>query len=472
MFFARALEDELLFGRIIRQLTLSGEEPTHFAEKVLISSRHTFHPTLTVGLSKLSRLMGDSAETLLYEQTIIPMLLFFLPQHSEKLQKLFLGNNGNKALWESQFSSFAQGNSCCLKWCPDCLAEDVSRVGVAYWHRSHQVFGVSACYKHRKKLQIVELSSRQRLARSLLPSNYKNPEGSVTDVESKVAIYASGLLKVISAKADPFNWAKAYRNKLNDLGYLTQGNQIRRQALFKDFFESVSSYPRYDDCPLPKHSQDYRYLSELLLPMSSHHPFRHLLFGSWLFERAEELFEYEMTKKTCHTPVASNNTNDIEAQCLNLLRQGISMAQVYRVTGKSRCYLKRIAMEHSVHLNLKPRKLTDVVRVKILRLAKLCMHRKKIAEICNIGIGSVEQVISSSMGLVAWRKQCHFESKRRQCRAILKRFMLNNPTMIRQDIKRDCNKVFFWLYLNDRPWLESSLPPPTERLGYGKYKVR
>ena len=116
MFVTRAFDDELLFGRLVRYFCLLGESSSQFTEKVLASSRHTFHPTLTVGVSKLSSLLRDSESKLLYEQTLAPLFFFFLPQHSHELRKLLLNNDGNKALWESQLASFGQGSTVYLKW--------------------------------------------------------------------------------------------------------------------------------------------------------------------------------------------------------------------------------------------------------------------------------------------------------------------------------------------------------------------
>ncbi len=469
MFVTRAFDDELLFGRLVRHFCLLGESSSQFTEKVLASSRHTFHPTLTVGVSKLSSLLRDSESKLLYEQTLAPLFFFFLPQHSHELRKSLLNNDGNKALWESQLASFGQGSTVYLKWCHQCAIEDISNHGVAYWHRSHQICGISTCYKHRELLQVTRLNSRQKLERGLFPPLTTPPESSPLDVEVKVATYSYSLLKILSKEMKPFNWAQAYRNRLDELGYVTRGNHVRRQVLFKDFFHYAHPFADYGDNPLPKHIRDYRYLSELLLSMSSHHPFRHLLFGSWLFERAEDIFDYDVVKTTVATQETVSKSKDIERQCLALLKQGESMAEVYRITGKSRSYLKRIALLNGVPIKLKPRMLTNGIKDKIIKLATLSMHRKSISEICGVGIGSVEQVISSKNGLVEWRKRCHFESKRRRCRLELLRYVAVNSSSLRRDIKSKCNAAFFWLYHHDKKWLEGILPQATKPIGFGKF---
>lgn len=156
---------------------------------------------------------------------------------------------------------------------------------------------------------------------------------------------------------------------------------------------------------------------------------------------------------------------NIEQRCLKLLRNSCSLAEIYRITGKSRCYLKRLAISHGVALNLKPRQLNNDFQQRIVRLARLGLHRRRITELCGIGIGSVEQVISCEAGLVEWRKRCRFESKRRRCRVQIQRYRQRYSDALGRNIKSDCNAAFFWLYTNDRVWLDRALPRPTRPCG-------
>lgn len=119
---------------------------------------------------------------------------------------------------------------------------------------------------------------------------------------------------------------------------------------------------------------------------------------------------------------------------------------------------------YGVKLNLKPKHLTVNHQQRIVRLAKLGVNRFRISQICGIGVGSVEQVISSEPGLVEMRKRGRQESKRRSCRAQILRYRERHPEAMRRDIKSDCNTAFFWLYHNDRKWLEHALPTPMASL--------
>ena len=39
-----------------------------------------------------------------------------------------------------------------LKYCPECVKEDISKYGEPYWHRTHQLFGTAYCTKHLVRL--------------------------------------------------------------------------------------------------------------------------------------------------------------------------------------------------------------------------------------------------------------------------------------------------------------------------------
>ncbi|WP_444902927.1 TnsD family Tn7-like transposition protein [Microbulbifer sp. CnH-101-E] len=453
------LPDELLLGRLIRHVTILGEDTGEFTKKVFGSSRASVHPFLTSGLAHFAEFFGEDAKWILFNQTLAPLFFFYLPEHADRLESLLLANDGARALRESQLPSFASGNSMCLKWCTLCARQDIVDHGVSYWHRAHQIPGVTACAAHYVLLQKILLKDRQRIISRLLPT-YRGRRLPATDIEVAVAEFGRSLMELFEKRKEPLNLALIYRHRLAELGFITNNGRVRRQSLQQQFSLAVESFRGSTCSPLPKGKFDFRYLSELLKIEGSHHPFRHLLFGAWLFKEARELLTYRPVVQSKTIKLGGDRNKKIEKQCLALLGEGRSMAEVYRLTGKSRCYLKRLATRYGISVNLKPKKLTPSVKLRIIRLARACLHRSLIAERCGIGIGSVEQVISSEPGLVTWRRRCHWESKRRRSRLRILRYRLGNPSAIRRDIKKACSEAFFWLYLNDLSWLEFNLPPP------------
>ncbi|NBA16102.1 TnsD family Tn7-like transposition protein [Aeromonas caviae] len=462
-----ALPDELLIGRLIRHVTVSGDEVGSLSTRIWGTSRISIHPYLTAGLIQLAAATGEDKEVLLNEQTLAPLFFLFHPSHAKRFKKFLFANEGAKALRESQLPSFGCGSSLFLKWCPLCAQRDLTEHGVSYWRRSHQIIGVTACFEHSVLLQRVVLDRRQRVIVGLLPTHTGCLQ-SASSIEVRVAEFSHSLIQQLSHGIPLLDISAIYRLRLAELGYITAGERVRRKILMRHFTTAVERYRPCQDCPLPQDEHDYRYMSQLLESGISHHPFRHLLFASWLFREPRELLEFAPSPRIIYTqpmPACVDERQKTEQKCLILLREKCSMAEVCQLTGKSRCYLKRLASLHRIPLNLKPKTLTQEINGQIVQLARKGIHRKSIAQQCGIGIGSVEQVISSEPGLVEWRRRCHWESKRRRCFAQIARFRQQHPKAIRQEIKTQCKAAYSWLYLNDRGLFDDILPKPLKAVG-------
>ncbi|HDZ8830191.1 TnsD family Tn7-like transposition protein [Aeromonas hydrophila] len=462
-----SLPDELLLSRLIRYVTISGDNGDDFVSKVFGSRKVSIHPFLTARLEQLAGWSLENAEVMLFQQTLAPLFLFFLPTYADRLKRSMLTGDGAEAHRASQLSLFGCGNSLFLKWCPVCAQQDLRQYGVAYWHRTHQIPGVTACAFHPVLLDKLELVRRQRIIAALLPTFTDHPRVAF-DVEVQVARFGFNLLQLLMVGIPHIDSVLVYRSKLSELEFITANHRVRRKRLMEDFCADLKYYRPGSDTPFPRHPHDHRYLPQLLEPNTSHHPFRHILFAWWLFGEPEKML---FTKHLCTVSLQPIPLESLEGkisteqQCLQLLRKQCSLSEIYRLTGKSRCYLRRLALLNNIPLELKPKKLTGECQKRIIALAYSGMHRKAISEQCGIGIGSVEQVISSQPGLVEHRRRCHWESKRRRCRLEITKYLILHPRAHRKDCKVQCNAAFFWLYLNDPVWLDSALPEPTKTVG-------
>ncbi|WP_220149706.1 Mu transposase C-terminal domain-containing protein [Psychromonas sp. B3M02] len=135
--------------------------------------------------------------------------------------------------------------------------------------------------------------------------------------------------------------------------------------------------------------------------------------------------------------------NTIEKHCCELLRQGNSMIEVSRLTGKSRCYIKHLALRKKIPVNLKPRVLTEELKAKIAKMAHKGFHRYAIAKKYNVSAGSVEMVISTTLGLVQRRQRCKEESMCRRYKTKIMRFRMTFSEALRKHIKIECSDAFF-----------------------------
>jgi hypothetical protein len=131
-------------------------------------------------------------------------------------------------------------------------------------------------------------------------------------------------------------------------------------------------------------------------------------------------------------------------------------------TGKSRTFIKRVALSNNISIKTLPRELTLEVNEKALLLGFRGFNRKEIAKRCGLSVGCVEQILSSKKQLVSWRKKCRYESKRRRCQLTIIKHMRENPSHIKQEVKKACYREFHWLYRNEKKWLNQNLPIPTK----------
>ncbi|WP_442892519.1 TnsD family Tn7-like transposition protein [Enterobacter sp. P82] len=468
MWLPSCLPDELLISRMIRFVTLYGWTGLHQLYQILGSEKKSIHPTMTSGLSSLAFSPHDSAQKLLFQQTLAPVYMYFLSGHNTVIQKAMLSGNSSGTLRACQFPVSGSGSSIVLKSCPLCAVRDICQYGVAYWHRIHQIPGVSVCPDHAIILNIFRFSERQRLIPGFLPDirvRYSESSG----IDSQYAQYCRDVLYLASESRLYIDPVTLYKKRLQTIGYMTEGGRIRHRYLMRSFYHDML-FSKYSLVHLlPSSSEDYGYLYHLLNNDFRVHPVRHLLFSFWLFREGDAIYHTQLKESFLYRDITPDFDKDDRDDRLNdivtLLKSGVSLNRINNLTGRSRCYIKNIAAAMNIDIVSRPRKITNEIRKKIIALAEAGFHRKAIARQCGVCSGSVEQIISSCSGLVQRRKCYHYQSAFRRCKYCILRYRQNHPCSTRKEIKAACNAEFFWLYNHKRDVLEDILPAATRPVG-------
>lgn len=248
---------------------------------------------------------------------------------------------------------------------------------------------------------------------------------------------------------------------------MTKHNSVRRQALAARLARVAKQLDYPASKLLPSSTSDFKYISSLLVNEPSQHPFKHLLLGYALASLDTNNVESAPVKQSLREKDWS-----AQSRCRELLLEGLSLAKISKITKKSRCYIKLLALKESLPIRLNPRKITQKVKLILLDLAKRGFHRKKIATLLKLSPGSVEFVISSFPGLVEHRAQCRYESRRRRHKVTILRYIETHKVLNRQQIKKDCGASFFWLYHHERVWLNSILPAAQPANAPGRFRSR
>ena len=442
--------DEIIFSRIVRHFTLSGMTCEHYLSDVFGNHKVTIHPYLTAGLEQVCKFSHELPIEVLKKQTLAPMFMHFLSLYESTISNALIFGKASEGIRACQLSCVREKEQISIKFCPECARSNAHEFGIPYWHRSHQIPGVESCSLHRVKLEHFPLKGRSRLNHYLLPPLNINARPT-NQLSCEFAQYAYELLSQISYGSKRFDLL-TFKTQLQKLGYVTNKGSYRRSMILNSLYP-FSQGLTYDTCAFfPSSAKDYRYISYLLSGKVSQHPIKFLLFGFWLMKQKVSLVKCDGLLED------SKSVIRIEEKCIKLLSRGESMASISRATRKSRCYIKSLALKLNIPVNLKPRYITESIKRGVLLLAKKGFHRKMIAAHFQISSGSVEQIISSLDGLVEKRKQFKYQSMRRKYKALILRFIRCNPSAIKQEVKNNCYAAFYWLYINEKIWLESTLP--------------
>ena len=441
------LPGESFHSRICRHITLCGCTTEQYLKDVFGDNRASVHPYLHANLGAICKVLDQSTHDVWLKQTLAPLFFHFLPKYRHVIGDINVSSN--RLIRASQISAFREKERLHIKYCPNCAEDEIKSYGVSYWHCLHQATGVEACPIHGVWLIHLELPERSHIE---TPPTASIQALECSSIATKFSDYCRDYLHQISKnerKPSNGNRIERFRKK----GFITNAGQIRRKQICKALFVlSEQILPSESDLK-PKSERDFSYWSPVLSGAMNQPPFKQLILDFYLEQIADD-------EKSSQVPKADRANSLVEDRCCDLLREGCSMAEVSRQVGKSRCYVKSIALKHQIPVNLRPKVITEALKQDVINMARKGFHRQVIATKHQVSTGSIELIISTTEGLVEWRKLCKHQSMSRRYKVQITRFLLSQPQATIQNVKTDCEAAFFWLYNHQKDWLDRSLPAP------------
>tara|TARA_R110001583_G_C5667601_1_gene410377 strand:- start:1454 stop:3058 length:1605 start_codon:yes stop_codon:yes gene_type:complete len=452
--------DETIFSIVARYAILGAFRRNGVALKdIFNNSRKRIHPYLPGYINKVAIFFDLSPEELLLNHTLYPLFAWSNKSTSNNLKSAMLSACDDKSTFIAGLPQSKYRFYYGLKYCPKCVEEDVKTWGFKYWHMTHQIPGVDSCHKHPCALLGVQSGDGQKDRTLILPPSNAHISG-VNSAQLRFSNFANELFE--ASKYKQFDCHIAYKNALDEKGYITKSKHVRLKELIsevKQYWEELLF-----DSPLsvPKSLSNFEFLGPMLRDSSvwHYHPIKHILFACWLFDGDVDAFvKYSHTNKIAIDPVripppVDKSRDDV----LELLNESLSMNTIEQITGKSRCCIRRIAELNNVGHKTNANSYSKLTREMVLNLALLGRHRAFIAKFCNVGLGYVEQVISNTRGLVLWRKRLRKKIKVNKAKKVINEVVSIHPEWLRKDIKEACSREFFCLYHHDKKALEEILP--------------
>jgi len=319
--FPEFYEDEILYSTLARHHVRSGNLSSKLTLQELFGSTTvTASMELPANINSLianiPKYFSISAEELIHKHTLYPFYTAFLQENrANYIYNLMLGNQGSKIFTAIGATNKPIKSNNYLRFCPDCIKDDLVKYGETYWHRMHQVPGLLVCHKHRTILydSSVDIHLRNRqtyISASMELGNkfYYNEEtltfnscidNNIISVEKKQIINKSLALAQninyilnheISHKEDNY-FRNLYVSKLIEKGLAERINLIYQQDMlqaFKDYFGedflNLTQCNFYTDCSnwVTTISRKHR---------KGFHPLQHLLFMQFLDVSAKDVFE-------------------------------------------------------------------------------------------------------------------------------------------------------------------------------------
>ncbi|MBD2044139.1 TniQ family protein [Coleofasciculus sp. FACHB-64] len=169
-FFPILYPDELLYSTLARYHIRSGNKNFKQTDLELFgySSQQVCRITLTNNLNylvkNLSLLSPPTVDNLLQNHTLYPFYTTFLKTQEAWLLKDSMSKKLSGSILDvAKVATNSSGDSKrFLKFCPECLENDIQKYGEPYWHRIHQVPGILVCPTHSVVLHdsCVEVESK------------------------------------------------------------------------------------------------------------------------------------------------------------------------------------------------------------------------------------------------------------------------------------------------------------------------
>jgi len=301
--------------------------------------------------------------------------------------------------------------------CPLCIEVDINKYGFPIWHVEHQIVGVISCPIHH---QLLSPSAKIRSC-AFLPENSRSVGSSLAiDKYSQLALDEFGCHESLSTS----KIICVYQDRLKEMGLLTCNNQLRLKllkSLVRYQLDNVRAFPGY------KHIIEaiFHQYPECMFynTQAFHHPLNPLvlidaLFGSWeqfltSYRQIDESALTEGIDSDFHEQRQNIQLSERARSCLNA---GDSLRSVSEKFGVSVMTLKILAQQEGIYIDTRPQKIFPAVERAIWRKLFIGMSCTDIAEIFELSIGAIEQILRKHQYLKALRKKIWFVHTQKECR--------------------------------------------------------
>ncbi|HEY9697872.1 MAG TPA: TnsD family transposase [Trichocoleus sp.] len=440
-----------------------------------------------------------TVERLINSHTLYPFYAPFLDRkQARQLWKDMEGARGPAIYMRSGVMASTIQPMEWLRFCPVCAQQDKAQLGEYYWHRIHQLPGIEICPEHNVRI----LNSKVRIQNPQTRHEFVSAERGIQLPKSrpykllnsnqsvllKIAQDAAWLLRQQSLIPGLNVLAKRYRELLAERDLATYSGRVRVSELLGKFCEYYRvELLEYLQCQLDFESQHNWLFRLVRSPKGSQHPLRHLLLMQFLGHTSESFFKLPRQFKPfgkgpwpCLNKAAAHFRQPVISECEVVYSQEhgkpigtfyCSCGFIYSRTGpdeseedtlkitKIRAFgsvwedaLKILWYDSSVSLREIARRLgVDAATVKLHAAALELEFPRQGKRQTNPTSRTLARPSEVEPGVA----EVSLNRYRQEWLTARQAY----PEAGRTALKKQFQRVYTWLYRNDRAWLEAHLPP-------------
>ncbi|AVH17523.1 tniQ family protein [Enterobacter sp. SGAir0187] len=271
-----ALPEETIFSRCVRTREVYGMTAEQFFSVFFNKKTHSVHPYLNTSLNILSEKTTETGHELWNRQTLLPLYAWAMPEYRERLEDL--ANTAMNLYNICNLSTYAEGHPALIKHCPVCIHHDVRNYGVGYWHRQHQIAGVTSCNHHQVRLNTIHYPRLSGITRHMLLHQVQRITLS-SEENFCFAKFSSEILEFICNSNPEFishihsPVIRRYRKQVQS----KERTSVFELALYMELSKIVEKIDHSSKNLFPTKKNTFSYWRSLLFSRSPQSPTRYLL---------------------------------------------------------------------------------------------------------------------------------------------------------------------------------------------------
>lgn len=316
-YFPNIYPDELFYSAYSRYYKHTGKGSVRatflelFGTDNIVSAIH-FPSHIDSFINQFKNIDYYTAEDIIFNFTLLPIFYPFLDKERQVYSiSNMRGSNGKGLFMKLGVMASNLKSIQALKYCPECITEDVKLYGEPYFHRSHNIESVYVCHKHnrtlrthcpicnipinpKEKFKLIPLEDKCINGHDLYSPNLKfgNFINSHTDLQYHMSV-AKIVNYILNLGVNRLNITikdiyERYLFKLSKFDLLTPKGSIRQIELKEQF---VNFYGIYflKSLNLDFHvNEKYSWIEEMLhKKFKASHPIKHILFMIFLCKNKE-----------------------------------------------------------------------------------------------------------------------------------------------------------------------------------------